>query len=226
MYKIAIDGPSGSGKSTLAKNLSRILNFVYVDTGALYRTVALHMLRKKVDLSDKAAVVDNLSGLSVDFAHDENGAQHVYLNGEDVSGSIRTPEISLAASTVSAIGGVRAFLLDAQRNIAEKENVIMDGRDIGTVIFPDAQVKIFLTAGNDARAVRRCEELRAKGQSVTLEDIKSAMLTRDENDRNRTEAPAVAAADAVILDNSSYTQEETLECALKIIRSKLCIDEA
>lgn len=225
MYKIAIDGPSGSGKSTLAKNLSKILNFVYVDTGALYRTVALYMLRKKVDLSDKAAVVRNLSELSVSFAHDENGTQHVYLNGEDVSGHIRTPEISLAASTVSAIGEVRAFLLDTQRNIAQNANVIMDGRDIGTVIFPDAQVKIFLTAGNDARAIRRCEELRAKGQDVTLEDIKNAMLIRDENDKNRSEAPAVAADDAVLLDNSSYTQEETLECALKIIRSKICIDE-
>lgn len=223
MYKIAIDGPSGSGKSTLAKNLSKVLGFVYVDTGALYRTVALHMIRNGVDLSDRSSVVAELPRIDVCFRHDGEGAQHVYLNGEDVNGYIRTPEVSLAASTVSAIGEVRAFLLSAQRGIAEKENVIMDGRDIGTVIFPDAQVKIFLIAGNDARAERRCEELLEKGQKVTLEEVKRDMLTRDENDRNRDTAPAIAADDAILLDNSAYAPEQTLEKALEIIRSVINI---
>lgn len=223
MYKIAIDGPSGSGKSTLAKNLSKVLGFVYVDTGALYRTVALHMIRNGVDLSDRSSVVAELPRIDVCFRHDGEGTQHVYLNGEDVNGYIRTPEVSLAASTVSAIGEVRAFLLSAQRGIAEKENVIMDGRDIGTVIFPDAQVKIFLIAGNDARAERRCEELLEKGQKVTLEEVKRDMLTRDENDRNRDTAPAIAADDAILLDNSAYAPEQTLEKALEIIRSVINI---
>ena len=225
MIKIAIDGPSGSGKSTLAKNLSKILGFVYVDTGALYRTVALYMIRKGIAISDKAGVVGALNGLSVCFRHDGDGSQHVYLNDEDVNGLIRTPEVSMAASAVSAIPEVRAFLLDTQRDIAKTQNVIMDGRDIGTVIFPDAQVKIFLTAGCDARAERRCEELKAKGQDVTLEDVKRDMAQRDANDSGRKEAPAVPAADAVFLDNSAYTQEETLARALEIISSKIDIQK-
>lgn len=220
MYKIAIDGPSGSGKSTLAKNLSKILGFVYVDTGALYRTVGLYMLRNGVDISDKAAVVKNLSGVDVCFKHDGDGSQHVYLNGEDVNGFIRTPEVSMAASDVSAISEVRAFLLDTQRDIAKTQNVIMDGRDIGTVIFPDAQVKIFLTAGSDARAQRRCEELLAKGQQVTLEDVKRDMALRDKNDSGRKEAPAIPAEDAIMVDNSAFTQEQTLKRALEIISEK------
>ncbi len=223
MYKIAIDGPSGSGKSTLAKNLSKFLGFVYVDTGALYRTVALHMLRSGIDVNKKDEVIRALVGLDVCFGYDTDGSQHVYLNGEDVNQYIRTPEVSLCASTVSAIGEVRAFLLELQRNIARTQNVIMDGRDIGTVIFPDAQVKIFLTAGNDARAERRCNELRSKGESVTLESIKEAMIIRDKNDRSRTEAPAVPADDAILLDNSEFTPEETLEHALKIINEKTAL---
>ena len=221
MIKIAIDGPSGSGKSTLAKNLSKILGFVYVDTGALYRAVALYMLRRGINISDKPMVIDALGELNVCFRHDENGSQHVFLNGEDVNGYIRTPEVSMAASAVSAISEVRAFLLDTQRDIAKKQNIIMDGRDIGTVIFPDAQVKIFLTAGTDARAERRCEELKAKGQNVSIEDVKRDMVTRDANDSGRKEAPAVPADDAIFLDNSTFTQEQTLERALEIISSKL-----
>ena len=221
MIKIAIDGPSGSGKSTLAKNLSKMLGFVYVDTGALYRTVALYMIRNGIEIADKNKVISVLGGLNVCFRHDGDGSQHVFLNGEDVNGLIRTPEVSMAASAVSAIPEVRAFLLDTQRDIAKTQNVIMDGRDIGTVIFPDAQVKIFLTAGSDARAERRCEELRAKGQDVTLEDVKRDMVQRDANDSGRKEAPAVPAADAVFLDNSAFTQEETLARAIEIISSKI-----
>lgn len=224
MIKIAIDGPSGSGKSTLAKNLSKLLGFVYVDTGALYRTVALYMLRNGIEIADKAAVVAALPQLNVCFRHDGDGSQHVFLNGEDVNGLIRTPEVSMAASAVSAISEVRAFLLDTQRDIAKTQNVIMDGRDIGTVIFPDAQVKIFLTAGSDARAERRCEELRAKGQNVTLEDVKRDMATRDANDSGRKEAPAIPAEDAVFLDNSAFTPADTLSKALEIISSKIDID--
>jgi len=224
MIKIAIDGPSGSGKSTLAKNLSRLLGFVYVDTGALYRTVALFMLRNEIDIGDKAKVVDSLCGLSVCFRHDADGSQHVFLNGEDVNGLIRTPEVSMAASAVSAIPEVRAFLLDTQRDIAKEQNVIMDGRDIGTVIFPDAQVKIFLTAGSDARAERRCEELKAKGQQVTLDDVKRDMAKRDANDSGRKESPAIPAADAVFLDNSAFTPEQTMACAMEIIKSKINVD--
>lgn len=221
MYKIAIDGPSGSGKSTLAKNLSKILGFVYVDTGALYRTVALHMLRSGTDVSLRNEVIRALSGLKVSFGYDEQGSQHVYLNGEDVNNYIRTQEVSLCASAVSAVSEVRAFLLEAQRDIAKTQNVIMDGRDIGTVIFPDAQVKIFLTAGSDARAERRHSELLTKGETVTLESVKEAMLVRDNNDKNRTEAPAIPADDAVLLDNSDFSPEETLEHALGIIRKTI-----
>lgn len=223
MIKIAIDGPSGSGKSTLAKNLSKKLGFVYVDTGALYRTVALYMIRSGIEISDKTKVVSVLGGLDVCFRHDEDGSQHVFLNGEDVNGLIRTPAVSMGASAVSAIPEVRAFLLDTQRDIAKTQNVIMDGRDIGTVIFPDAQVKIFLTAGSDARAERRCEELKAKGQAVTLEDVKRDMIKRDADDSGRKEAPAVPADDAVFIDNSAFTQEQTLAKALEIISSKIDI---
>ena len=221
MIKIAIDGPSGSGKSTLAKNLSKKLGFVYVDTGALYRTVGLYMLRNGVSPTDSDAVSTRLSELNVEFRHDGEGSQHVYLNGEDVSGFIRTNDVSMAASAVSAIPAVRDFLLSAQRNVAKTQNVIMDGRDIGTVIFPDAQVKIFLTAGSEARAIRRCEELRAKGQDVTLEYVKETMAARDANDSGREVAPAIPAEDAVFLDNSDFAPEDTLAAAMEIISSKI-----
>ena len=158
------------------------------------------------------------------FRHDEDGSQHVYLNGEDVNGLIRTPEVTMAASAFSAVPEVRAFLLNTQRDIAKTQNVIMDGRDIGTVIFPDAQVKIFLTAGSDARAERRCEEMNEKGQAVTLESVKKDMEKRDADDSGRKEAPAVPAVDAVFLDNSAFTKEQTLERALEIISSKIDVN--
>ena len=220
MIKIAIDGPSGSGKSTLAKALSNKLSYTYVDTGALYRTVALYMLRASVDISDTAAVSNALKNVTLGIFH-KDGAQHVTLNGNDVGDTIRTTEVTMAASKVSAQPAVRAFLLDTQRNMALTHNVIMDGRDIGTVIFPNADVKIFLTAGNESRAKRRYLELIEKGENITFEQVLSDIETRDTNDRTRKEAPAVPAEDAVFLDNSALTPEETVTEAIKIIESKL-----
>ncbi len=221
MIKIAIDGPSGSGKSTLAKALAKEMNFIYVDTGALYRTVGLFMLRLGVDPKNSDEVTKRLKDLSVALCHDENGVQHVLLNGEDVGDSIRTPDVASAASDVSAIPAVRAFLLNTQRDISKEHNVIMDGRDIGTVIFPDAQVKIFLTADNRARAERRYKEMLEKGKTVTLESILESMAVRDQNDRTRKEAPAIPADDAVMLDNSGLDLQGTLDAAKKIISERL-----
>jgi len=220
MINIAIDGPSGAGKSSLAKALSAKLGYVYVDTGALYRTVGLYVRRKETDPKDEAAVTALLPEIELEMKF-ENGAQSVYLNGENVNDKIRTPEMSMYASAVSAIPSVRAFLLDLQKNIAKKENVIMDGRDIGTVILPDAQVKIFLFADNTKRAQRRYEELIAKGEKVTLEDVLEDMTKRDNNDKNRKTAPAVQAPDAVPLDNSELDLEGTVQAALEIIKSKI-----
>lgn len=221
MIKIAIDGPSGSGKSTLAKALSKKLGYIYVDTGALYRSIGLYMLQNGVSLTDKDSIVAALSNIKLEMFHDENGAQHVTLNGTDVGDTIRTSAVSAAASTVSAIPEVRAFLLSTQRDMAKTHNVIMDGRDIGTVIFPDANVKIFLIAGNEARAVRRHAELIEKGENITIAQVLADMEKRDVNDRTRKEAPAIPANDAIMLDNSSFTPEQTLEAALKIITDKL-----
>ncbi len=221
MIKIAIDGPSGSGKSTLAKALAKRMGYVYVDTGALYRSIALYMLENGIDINVSENVVSALDGVRLEIKHDTSGAQHVYLNGSDVGDRIRTSEVSAAASKVSAISAVRAFLLDTQRNMAKTSNVIMDGRDIGTVIFPNAEVKIFLTAGNRARAERRYKELIEKGEDITLEKVLSDMESRDVNDRTRKEAPAIPAEDAVFLDNSGLSAEDTVSAALKIIKDRI-----
>ena len=219
MIQIAIDGPSGAGKSTLAKTLAAKLGIIYVDTGALYRTVGYYVRSKNVDPKDAKGVEGLLGDVHVDLKY-ENGAQVVYLNGENLGDRIRTPEMSMYASAVSALPTVRAFLLDTQRSIAEKNSVIMDGRDIGTVILPDAEVKIFLTASSEARARRRTDELLAKGVACTYEEVLSDMITRDKNDSTRKIAPAVPAEDAVFLDNSLLTVEETIERALSIIKEK------
>ncbi len=221
MIKIAIDGPSGSGKSTLAKALASKIGYVYVDTGALYRSIALYMLDNGAEADKAENVINELSHIALEMKHDEHGVQHVFLNGSDVGDRIRTSEVSAMASRVSAIPEVRRFLLDTQRDIARVSNVIMDGRDIGTVIFPDADVKIFLTAGDRSRAERRYRELIAKGENVTLEKVLSDMEMRDKNDRTRTEAPAIPASDAVFLDNSELSPEATVEAALKIIKDKI-----
>ena len=208
-YQIAIDGPSGAGKSTVAKALAAKRGIIYVDTGALYRAVGLAVRNAGIDPADEEAVTALLPGITLDIRF-EDGVQHILLCGEDVGDRIRTPEISMAASRVSAIGAVRAFLLDTQRNLGNAHSVVMDGRDIGTVIFPKAAVKVFLTATPEARAQRRYEELRQKGMDVRYEDILRDMQQRDENDRSRTIAPAVAAPDAVELDSSGLTVEEVV----------------
>jgi cytidylate kinase len=221
MIGIAIDGPAGAGKSYLARTVAKRLGYIYVDTGALYRTIGLYMTEEGIDLSDASAVVARLSDLTVGLDYAEDGEQHVFLNGKDVSREIRLPEISMAASTVSAIPEVRSFLLDIQRDMARTHNVVMDGRDIGTVILPNAQVKIFLSASERARAKRRFIELTEKGIETTLEAVEAEMKSRDHNDSTRKVAPAIPAADAVMLDNSDLDREGTVEAALSIIAEKL-----
>ena len=218
--QIAIDGPSGAGKSSVAKAVAKKLGIVYVDTGALYRTVGYYARERGVKKDDADGVIACLPHIDIEVRY-ENGAQHVYLNGEDLGDRIREPEISMYASAVSAVPAVRAFLLDTQRDIARKNSVIMDGRDIGTVILPDADVKIFLTASNEARAWRRTKELNEKGVAANYEDVLREMNERDHNDSHREVAPAVAAPDAVLLDNSELTQEQTVDAVIGLIQRKV-----
>ena len=220
MIQIAIDGPSGAGKSTLAKALSKKLGFVYVDTGALYRAIGLFMYRLGLKMGDQESVIKELPNVDVELKYDENG-QAVYLCGENVNSQIRFPEISMWASYVSAIPEVRKFLIKIQKSIADNNNVVMDGRDIGTVIMPDAQVKIFLISSSSARAERRFQELSDKGISTNLESVLADINQRDKNDSSRSSAPLKKADDAVILDNSDYEFSETLSKALEIIESKI-----
>ena len=219
-YQIAIDGPSGAGKSTLAKAVAKRLGIVYVDTGALYRTVGYYVCSKGVDPKDAEKVGALLPEINVRVAY-EDGTQRVYLNGEDLGDGIRTNEISLYASAVSAIPAVRAFLLDTQKEIARVNSVIMDGRDIGTVILPNADLKVFLTATPEARARRRYRELTEKGQSVRYEDVLREMALRDGNDSSRAVAPLVPAADAVHFDNSEMTVEESVEEIVRLIGERV-----
>ncbi len=221
MIGIAIDGPAGAGKSYLARTVAKRLGYIYVDTGALYRTIALYMTEKGIDISDVSTVIGELDNVTVGLDYAEDGEQHVFLNGRNVSREIRLPEISMAASAVSAIPEVRAFLLGIQRDMAKTHNVVMDGRDIGTVILPDARVKIFLSASEHARAKRRFLELTEKGIQTTLEAVEAEMKSRDHNDATRKVAPTVPAADAVMLDNSELDRDGTVEAALAIIAQKL-----
>lgn len=220
MIQIAIDGPSGAGKSTVAKALAKKMGIVYVDTGALYRTIGYYVRSQNVDPKDAVAVEELLPDVQVDLRY-ENGVQTVYLNGENLGDKIRTPEMSMYASAVSAIPAVRAFLLETQRSIARKNSVIMDGRDIGTVILPDADVKIFLSASDECRAQRRCDELREKGIETTLEEVLADMRERDNNDRNRAVAPAVAAPDAIPFDNSGMTSDECTDAIRKLVLDRI-----
>lgn len=210
MIQIAIDGPGGAGKSTVAKAVAAKLGIVYVDTGALYRTIGYYVRQKNIAPDSREGVAACLPEISINIVY-QDGAQHVYLNGEDLGDKIRTPEMSMYASAVSAIPEVRAFLLDTQRDIAKKNSVIMDGRDIGTVILPEADVKIFLTASEECRAQRRYKELIARGQNVTLEDVLAEMNQRDTQDSTRECAPTAAADDAILLDNTRMTFEETVD---------------
>lgn len=220
MISIAIDGPAGAGKSTIARRVAAQLGYIYVDTGALYRTIGLAATRSNTDLSDGNSINALLSGISVELKFID-GVQHVFLNGEDVSEEIRTPSASMMASKVSAIGAVRAYLLDLQRDIAKKNNVIMDGRDIGTIVLPNAQIKIFLTASAQVRAERRCKELLEKGMDVNYKDVLNDIIERDYNDSHREIAPLKPADDSVIADTSDDTLEEAIERLLQIIRGKL-----
>ena len=218
--QIAIDGPSGAGKSTVARALAARLGMVYVDTGALYRTVGYAVRRKGIDPKDAAAVAALLPEVRLDLRYGADGRQEVFLNGEGMGDRIRTPEMSMYASAVSAIPAVRAFLLDTQREIAQKTAVIMDGRDIGTVILPRADVKIFLTASDECRAKRRWEELRQKGMETGYEEVLADMRQRDRQDREREIAPAVAAPDAVVFDNSWMDPDTCTNALLRLIEEK------
>ena len=217
---IAIDGPSGAGKSTLARKLAAKLNFIYVDTGALYRTVGLFVFRRNIDPKDAGAVAAVLPEIEVSIAFID-GEQHVYLNGEDVSADIRLHEVSQYASLTSAIPAVRQFLFETQRKLAAENNVIMDGRDIGTVVLPDAEVKIFLTARPEVRAERRYNELLERGQEVDFEQILADVIRRDEQDMNRPIAPLKPAEDGVILDTSALTFDESLDLLYNTAKERL-----
>lgn len=216
MINVAIDGPAGAGKSTIAKAAAKAMGYIYVDTGALYRTVALGAVRAGVLESDDgiAALLPNLH-VELKFV---DGSQHVYLNGEDVSDLIRTPEISMGASKVSAVPAVRAFLLDLQRDLAKKNNVIMDGRDIATVVLPNAQVKIFLSATPECRARRRYKELVEKGQTVTYEDVLADVNRRDYQDSHREIAPLKPSANSIMADTSELDLQQSTDLIINIIR--------
>ena len=220
---VAIDGPSGAGKSTIARRVSEEFGFIYVDTGAIYRTVGLAAALRKLDPKDKAAVVAMLPEIGIRLAYGEDGLQHMYLDGEDVTSRIRTPEISLYASGVSAHPEVRAYLMEMQRSLARENDVVMDGRDIGTVVLPDAGLKIFLTASPEARARRRCSELVAKGQDVQYEDVLRDLKLRDENDSTRAAAPLKAAEDALLLDTTEMDFEESCRPVAEMIRERFCL---
>ena len=220
-YAIAIDGPSGAGKSSLARRCAAAFDFIYVDTGAIYRTVGLAALRRGIDRRDEETVKALLPELAIEMRYNEAGEQRMYLNGEDVSREIRLPEISICASDVSALPAVRAFLLDMQRKMAREHNVIMDGRDIGTVVLPDAELKIFLTASAEARAERRLKELQAKGVRASFEGVLRDIQYRDEQDSNRAAAPLRAAEDAVTVDTTEIDFEASFGLLCSVIRERL-----
>ena len=220
VMNVAIDGPAGAGKSTVSRAAAKAVGYIYVDTGALYRAVGVNALRKGIDTKDKPAVAASLADISVDLVF-ENGEQKVLLNGENVSAEIRTPPASMAASDVSAVPEVRAFLFDLQRDIAKRNNCIMDGRDIGTVVLPDAKVKIFLTASPEERATRRYKELIEKGTDVKYEDVLSELIERDYNDSHREIAPLKPAEDGVILDTTGLSLEESVNEIIRIIKENI-----
>ena len=219
MINVAIDGPVGAGKSSVARESAKRLGYIYVDTGALYRAVGLFCKRKGIEISpDNESLINAeiTNGLKLEIKL-ENGTQLVFMNGENVSEEIRLPEISMAASAVSALGSVRRFLLDTQRSVAEKNNVIMDGRDIGTVILPNANVKIFITAKPEIRAKRRYDELIAKGIDANFDDVLNDLNTRDYNDSHRKESPLKMADDAILLDTSECDFEQSVQAVIRLI---------
>ncbi len=220
MIAVAIDGPAGAGKSTIARAVAQAMGFIYVDTGALYRALGLYAVQKGVDPADERAVSALLQGARVELAFAE-GEQRVFLCGEDVTGFIRTPQISMAASKVSALPAVRAFLFDLQRELAEKHDVIMDGRDIGTVVLPHAQVKIFLTASAEDRANRRYQEMLSKGQQADYQQVLADIRKRDEQDENRAVAPLKPAPDAIVVDTTGNELEQSIALLRNVIKERL-----
>ena len=220
---IAIDGPSGAGKSTLAKSLAARLGYLYVDTGAIYRTIGYYAFSNGIDPKDENGVVASLPEIRVEMTYGDDGLQHMLLNGADVTKEIRLPEISMYASAVSAHPGVRAFLLEMQRQLAHTSNVIMDGRDIGTVVLPDAKVKVYLTASSEERARRRCLELEQRGPPEPFEKVLKEIEERDWNDSHRAVAPLRQAEDAVLLDTTKLNFEQSEEALLKIIEEKTAL---
>lgn len=220
-YAVAIDGPSGAGKSTLARAAAERLGILYVDTGAIYRTIGLYVQRRGIDPKDTAAVLAALPDIRIGMDHDDDGMQRMLLNGEDVTANIRLPEISMYASAVSAIQGVRDFLMEMQRSLARERSVIMDGRDIGTVVLPDADVKIFLYADVEVRAKRRELELQQRGTPKPYEEVLREMEERDYNDTHRAAAPLRAADDAIMVDTSSMDFDASLALLLDVIRGSV-----
>ena len=220
MVSIAIDGPGGAGKSTIAKALAKKLGYIYVDTGALYRAIGLYMLNSGVDTKDKLNVPTKLAEINIELKYID-GVQKVILCGGDVSSEIRKPEVSMAASDVSAIGEVRAFLLELQRDMARKNNVIMDGRDIGTVVLPNAEIKIFLTASAEERAMRRYKELVEKGVGVEYETVLKELNERDYQDSHREIAPLKPADDAELIDTTGYNLEQSVDMLAKFVTKRL-----
>lgn len=222
-YAVAIDGPSGAGKSTIAKLCAEALGFLYVDTGAIYRTVGVAAKRAQVDPKNEAAVAALLPEVKITMKYDDTGLQRMFLNGEDVTSAIREPDISLYASAVSAHPSVRAFLLDMQRALARENSVVMDGRDIGTVVLPSADVKIFLTASPEDRARRRYEELLQRGAKTSYDEVLRDLRQRDENDRTRTAAPLKPAPDAIPIDTTGNTLERSFALLNKTIKERLAL---
>lgn len=219
MFNIAIDGPAGAGKSTIAKKVAKELDFIYVDTGAMYRSMALYLIRKGVKAEEKNKIIELLPEIHVTLAYVE-GEQHVYLNQEDVSSLIRNEEVSQMTSSISTIAEVREALLSLQRNLAKENNVLMDGRDIGTCVLPNAELKIYLTASTKVRAKRRYDEMIEKGMECNLKELEASIKERDYRDMNREIAPLKQAEDAVFLDTSDMNIEEVVNAIIRLVKER------
>lgn len=221
IFNVAIDGPSGAGKSTVARDVAARLGLIYVDTGAIYRSVGLYVLNEGVSSKDSEKIISLLSDINIELVHDDTGLQRMILNGKDVTSDIRLPEVSIYASDVSAIPEVRSYLLEMQRDFARKQSTVMDGRDIGTVVLPEADLKVFLTAKPEERAKRRYNELIEKGVNTTFEEVLNDSIYRDKNDSERSVAPLKAADDAIIVDTTELTLEESIEAVIKLAEERM-----
>ncbi len=223
MYSIAIDGPAGAGKSTIAKAIAKDIGFIYVDTGAMYRAIALYFLRKKIDGQDRKRIAEECPNIHVSLSYDTEGRQQVYLNGENVTGYIRSEEVGKMASMTSAVPEVRSTLLDLQRDMAKTSDILMDGRDIGTNVLPDAFLKIYLTASADIRAKRRYDELKVQGISCNIDQIKADIIQRDRQDMERPIAPLCQAEDAILVDSSDMSIPQVIDTIITEFKNKMHI---